>query len=84
MVRFRFVLVRLHFFIELPSLFLKNILVVFGLLELVMSGFGGRGLMADNVFLGPDEFPHLLCGDSDLSSPMMRRHRRCVCAFGFW
>jgi hypothetical protein len=76
------VLVGLHFFIELPIL-LENVLVVFDLLEHFLSRFDTRGLMADNALQCLDEFPHLLLDYSDLRSPMMRRHRRCVCAFSF-
>ena len=45
-------------------LFLEDILVVFDLLEFVLGGCDGRGLLADDVLKGADQFPHLLSGDS--------------------
>lgn len=46
-------------------LFLENILVIIDFLQLILSGFNHYSLMADDIFQGANEFPHLLnstCG----------------------
>ena len=49
---------------KLLILFLEDVLVVFDLLEFVLGGCDGRGLVADDVLQRADQFPHLLGGDS--------------------
>lgn len=48
---------------KLLILFLEDVLVVFNLLEFALGGFDRCGLMADDIFQGADELPHLLGGD---------------------
>ncbi|OQE10698.1 hypothetical protein PENFLA_c081G09454 [Penicillium flavigenum] len=43
---------------------LEDVLVVFDLLEFVLGGCDGRGLLADDVLQRADQSPHLLGGDS--------------------
>ena len=48
---------------ELLVLFLEDVLAVFDLPEFVLSGFDCCGLMANDIFQGANQFPHLLGGD---------------------